>query len=184
MKKICALAAAMLLCLGLCACTAVRELPASAQLTALQSGMTFYTHEAFVMQIPETWAVQENPAATANTPFVMFLAPDGNANVNIICNTLAEPLYAQTLDEAAAKEIVEGVNASAGCQLQLMGLEHKMLGEQAAAVLKYGGDFQGTEMVFYQQMVPVGDKLYCITYTAGAGSAADMQPLMNTVVFR
>ncbi|MDD3242637.1 MAG: hypothetical protein PHD32_02800 [Eubacteriales bacterium] len=169
------------LCLALCACAA--KLPASAQITELQEDMSFYQNDVFTLQMFDDWTTQETADAPDKTPFVAFLAPDGSANINVLKNK-AYFASATGVSEKTAKQIVEQVNQNSDSSLSFLSLEHKMLGNRAAAVITYGGQLKGTDTTICQQLVPVDGTLYCITYTMLDGFSPDLTPVWDSVVFR
>ena len=141
----------------------------------------------FTIACPRNWRVNVAEEAVDGEPIAQIYLPEQNNYTSNIVITLQEVagLKAQDFTETYAQNLVDASSEALGVTFTLETCEHITLGNRAAVSIRYSGTVDGHKVVITEQLIPLEEKLYRITYTRlNEADTTQMEAVMGSVNFK
>jgi len=141
----------------------------------------------FTMACPRSWKMNMREDATVGEPIAQVYLPEqDNYTSNIVITVQGVGgLKAEDFTEAYAQNLVETSSESSGVTFTLNSCEHITLGSHAAVLIRYSGEKDGHNIVISEQLIPMADRLYRLTFNRlNDADAESMDAAMASVAFK
>ena len=141
----------------------------------------------FTINCPRSWNMKVVENATPGEPIAQIHLPEvDNYTSNIVVTAMAVAgLKADDFTEDYARDLVETSSESTGVTFTLDSCEHITLGSRAAVIIRYSGEKDGHNIVISEQLIPMPDMLYRLTFNRlNDVDAEPMDSAMASVAFK
>jgi len=141
----------------------------------------------FTIQCPRSWNMKIPEDVKPGEPIAQIHLPEqDNYTSNIVITAQGvSGLKAEDFTEDYAQDLVDTSIESTGVQFTLNSCEHITLGTRAAVLIRYTGEKDGHNIVISEQLIPMEDRLYRITFNRLNDSDAEsMDAAMASVAFK
>jgi len=140
----------------------------------------------FSIACPKGWDARTAETVEAGSVFLQLLMPETDnhrSHIDFIMR-LYSGLSVDDFTEKYALNVVNDRAQEVGAELTLDAFEVVTLGNQTGVAIRYSGNVEGRETVFTEQIVPLEDRLYQISYVVlNESDIAGMEQVMSTISF-
>ena len=140
----------------------------------------------FSIACPKGWDARSAETVEPGAVFLQLLMPENDnhrSHIDFIMR-LYPGLSVDDFTEKYAQDVVSARGGEVGAELSLDAFEVVTLGNCSAVAIRYSGNVDGRGTVFTEQIVPLEERLYQISYVVLSESdIPGMEQVMSTVSF-